>query len=161
MKKLTEKERLEFAAEMEAALTKDMARQGRDGPELATIQAQIALLKDLRVPMFVPIGDEAVTATAMASPTSDPVVASDPILRGKIASLVDFLQEATGFPLTMEQRDTALAIADSLDRDPESKNFPVLVSAWKECPGLYGFAKSVIGEFVTDETDHGPRPLLH
>jgi hypothetical protein len=157
MKKLTEKERLEFAAEMEAALTKDTALQDR-GPELATIKAQIALLKDFRVPMFVPTADEEVTA--MMSPASDPAVA-DPGAQAKIASLVDFLQEATGFPLTVEQRETALAIAYSLERDAASKNFPVLVSAWKECPGLYGFAKSVIVEFVTDEADHTPQPLLH
>jgi hypothetical protein len=159
MKKLTQKERLDFAVEMEAALSKDTALQGGGGSELATIRAQIALLKDFRVPMFVPTGDEGATATV--SPAPDPAVASDPVLRGRIASLVDFLQEATGFRLTMEQRETALAIADSLERNSESKNFPVLVSAWKECPGLYGFAKSVIGEFVTDEADHAPRPLLH
>ena len=58
MRKLSEKERLEFAAEMEAALQKNTALLLSASPELATVQAQIALLKNFRVPMFAPSGEQ-------------------------------------------------------------------------------------------------------
>jgi NADH dehydrogenase/NADH:ubiquinone oxidoreductase subunit G len=164
MRKLSEKERLEFAAEMEAALQKDTALLLSDSPELATVQAQIALLKNFSVPMFTPSGEQETAQTA--GQQGDAIATAGPNRHSKAASLLDFLQETTAWRLNVAQRDAALAIADSLEANPQTRNFAALLSAWKECPALYEFVNSVAGAFINEDMRQasppsGPRPRLH
>lgn|GEM_PF-6949521 len=160
MKKLTEKERLDYAAEMESALQNDTALLNRGGKEIASIKAQIALLRDMNIPMFVPAGEASPNPTALFSidPAHNFTGITEDDSREKNESLLDFLQESTGYHLDEVQQEIALAIASAMENDPATRNFPDLVEAWRECPSLERFAIAVVSAFVTGEPEHLVQP---
>lgn len=160
MKKLTEKERLDFATEMENALQKDAVRVNRGGKEIAAIKAQIAMLRDMNIPMFVPAGESAASPAEIFSiePAHNFTGIAEEDSREKNESLLDFLQESTGYHLDEVQQETALAIASALEHDPVTRNFPDLVNAWRECPSLERFAVAVVSAFVSGEPEHVVQP---
>jgi hypothetical protein len=182
MKKLTEQERLDFAADMENRLlsASDAAVLGVNG--LAAVKAQIALLRDLRIPMFLPTEAEAVEMAPVvlgskqrdgldagaSSLSSDFLPTEEQIedMKAKNADMVSYLQKATGHTLAPINAATALAIADSLILEPATRSFHALMDAWSDCPSLHDFANMVTDVFLDRESDpvrrsRKPAPRLH